>query len=254
MIINEASRLGKVTTYYFARKLAEIEKMNRDSKDQVINLGIGSPDIDPPAQVVDRLHEATSISGAHKYQSYRGILPLRKAYAEWYKRHFEVSLDPESEILPLIGSKEGIMHISMTYLNPGDKVLVPDPGYPAYTAVSQISQAEVVKYTLSEKNNWLPDFEALASQDLNDVKIMWINYPHMPTGAKATLSFFKEIVDFGRKHNILVCHDNPYTFILNGDPISIFQIPGAKDVCLELTSLSKNYNMAGWRVGAISGK
>jgi len=253
MIIPEAQRLSKVKTYYFARKLAEIDQMNKDGGDQIINLGIGSPDIDPPKEVVDRLHASTSIVGAHKYQSYRGVPELREAYSQWYSNHFGVTIDPATEIFPLIGSKEGIMHISMSFLNPGDKVLVPDPGYPAYTAVSEICQAEIVTYTLTAEKGWLPDLAALEKKDLEGVKIMWINYPHMPTGAVATLAFFEEVVAFGRKHGILICHDNPYTFILNEDPISLMQVEGAKEICLELTSLSKNYNMAGWRVGAIAG-
>lgn len=254
MIIQEADRLKKVSTYYFARKLAEIDQMNKDGNDQVINLGIGSPDINPPVSVIDRLKEATTITGVNKYQSYRGTPALRQAFTSWYDRHFGVSLNPDNEILPLIGSKEGIMHISMAFINPGDQVLVPDPGYPAYTAITEICQGEVVKYELSSDNNWLPDLRKLEDKDLSRIKIMWINYPHMPTGAKATIKFFEEIIAFGKSHNILICHDNPYTFILNDDPISLMQVEGAQEVALELTSLSKNYNMAGWRVGAVAGQ
>lgn len=254
MIIREADRLKKVSTYYFARKLAEIDQMNKDGQPQVINLGIGSPDIDPPSSVVSVLKKATDIKGVHKYQSYRGTIALRQAFTSWYDRHFGVSLNPDNEILPLIGSKEGIMHISMAFINPGDKVLVPDPGYPAYTAISEICQAEVIKYRLSADNGWIPDLDALEKQNLEGVKMMWINYPHMPTGAKAQMSFFKDVITFGKSHNILICHDNPYTFILNDEPISLLQVEGAREVALELTSLSKNYNMAGWRVGAVAGQ
>ncbi|NNF32838.1 MAG: aminotransferase class I/II-fold pyridoxal phosphate-dependent enzyme [Saprospiraceae bacterium] len=253
MIIPEAHRLSKVKTYYFARKLAEIDQMNQDGNVPVINLGIGSPDINPPASVVNAIQEASDLPGVNKYQSYRGIPELRAAFSNWYKRHFQVEMDDHSEILPLIGSKEGIMHISMAFLNPGDQVLVPNPGYPAYTAVSEICQAEIRHYDLKEKNNWLPDLEALEAQDLSKVKIMWINYPHMPTGATATIAFFEKVVAFAKRNDILICHDNPYTFILNNDPVSIMQVEGAKEVALELTSLSKNYNMAGWRVGAVAG-
>ena len=253
MIIPEAKRLSKVKTYYFARKLAEIDQMNKEDNVPVINLGIGSPDIEPPSSVIEAIHHASDQSGVNKYQSYRGTPELRKAFSDWYQNHFEVSLSPDNEILPLIGSKEGIMHISMAFLNPGDQVLVPNPGYPAYTAVSEICQAEIVPYDLKEENNWMPDLDQLETEDLSRVKIMWINYPHMPTGAKASLKFFNSIVAFAKRNNILICHDNPYTFILNEEPISIMQVDEAKDVALELTSLSKNYNMAGWRVGAVSG-
>ncbi len=253
MIIPEAARLSKVKTYYFASKLAEIDKMNKEDNVSVINLGIGSPDIEPPSVVVDKLSETSLEPGVNKYQSYRGISALRQAFSDWYERHFEVELDNDNEILPLIGSKEGIMHISMAFLNPGDQVFVPNPGYPAYTAISEICQAEVKYYNLKEKNNWLPDLDAMESQDLSKVKIMWINYPHMPTGATAPRKFFERLVAFAKRNNILICHDNPYTFILNDDPISIMQIEGSRDVALELTSLSKNYNMAGWRVGAVTG-
>ncbi len=253
MIIKEADRLSSVSTYYFATKLKQVAQMNQDGGVPVINLGIGSPDLNPPEGAVERLIASTTEEGVNKYQSYAGIPALRKAFAEWYDKHFKVNLNSDSEILPLIGSKEGIMHISMAFLNPGDQVLVPNPGYPAYSAVSKLCGAEIVQYALTEKQGWLPDLNALSKQNLEKVKIMWINYPHMPTGARASKAFFKEVVTFAREHNILLCHDNPYTFILNEDPMSIFQVEGAREVCLELTSLSKNYNMAGWRVGAVAG-
>ncbi len=253
MIIAPAHRLGKVKTYYFANKLAEIDKMNQESAPKVINLGIGSPDLLPPDEAMHTITSSIEKEGAHQYQSYRGIPALRQAFSQWYQRHFNVVLDPGREILSLIGSKEGIMHISMSFINSGDKVLVPDPGYPAYTAITELCEGEVVPYALSESNNWWPDIHQLAKINLSGVKIMWINYPHMPTGAKGDLSMFEELVAFAKEKNILLCHDNPYTFILNDKPLSIFQVKGAKDVALELTSLSKNYNMAGWRVGALAG-
>lgn len=253
MIINPADKLRHISTYYFARKLAEIREMNADGGATVINLGIGSPDLDPPAEVISALHNQSDEIGANQYQSYRGIPQLRESYVGWYRRHFGVSLDSETEILPLIGSKEGIMHISMAFLNPGDQVLVPNPGYPAYTAVTKLCEAEVIEYKLNADLNWLPDLGQLEKTDLSKVKIMWVNYPHMPTGAKASKTFFDELVAFGKRNNILICHDNPYTFILNEEPLSIMQSEGAKEVALELTSLSKNYNMAGWRVGAVAG-
>ncbi len=253
MIIKEADRLSSVSTYYFATKLKQVAQMNQDGGSPVINLGIGSPDLNPPRGAVERLISSSSDEGVNKYQSYAGIPKLRQAFSGWYGRHFSVQMDADSEILPLIGSKEGIMHISMAFLNPGDEVLVPNPGYPAYSAVSKLCGATVVEYALKEEHAWLPDLDALSSQNLDKVKIMWLNYPHMPTGARASTAFFKEVVSFAREHNILLCHDNPYTFILNQDPMSIFQVEGAREVCLELTSLSKNYNMAGWRVGAVAG-
>jgi aspartate/methionine/tyrosine aminotransferase len=253
MIISPADRLGKVETYYFAKKLAEIDQMNIDGDEKVINLGIGSPDLSPPFTSIEQVTKAMGREGAHKYQSYKGIPALRIAFAKWYERYFNVTVNPEKELLPLIGSKEGIMHISMAFLNPGDQVLVPDPGYPAYSAVTKICGGEIMKYRLTDKNDWLPDFEALEKLDLSKVKIMWINYPHMPTGAKASREVFEEVIAFGKKNQILICHDNPYTFILNEEPASLLEIDGAMDVGLELTSLSKNYNMAGWRIGVLAG-
>lgn len=253
MIIQPADRLQHVSTYYFAKKLAEIDQMNKDGQPQVINLGIGSPDLAPPQSVIDQLYQSSQKEGAHKYQSYRGIPGLRMAYSGWYKRNFDVDLDSNSEILPLIGSKEGIMHIGMAFLNPGDQVLVPNPGYPAYSAVSSICGAEQIEYTMLPENEWLPDLKDLEKKDLSRVKIMWVNYPHMPTGAVASRSFFKDLIAFAKRNKILIVHDNPYTFILNEDPTSILEIEGVKEVAIELTSLSKNYNMAGWRIGAVAG-
>ena len=248
----KAKRLNKIEEYYFSSKLREIEEMNR-SGENVINLGIGNPDLRPPAGVVDKLTESSKDPGNHGYQSYRGISALRQAFSEWYKIYYGVDLDPDSEILPLMGSKEGIFYISMAFLNEGDKVLVPDPGYPTYKAVSEMVGGEAVPYDLTEKNRWFPDLDSLDKSDLSQVKLMWVNYPHMPTGAKANRSFFKELVDFGKKHDIILCHDNPYSFILGEDPISLLETENSKNYVLELNSLSKSHNMAGWRVGMIAG-
>lgn len=251
-IVQTASRLGEVKEYYFSTKLKEIAKMNEEGE-PVINLGIGNPDMSPPKEVIDTLIVQSQQKDVHGYQSYVGTPELRKAFADWYKAYFNVSLQADSEILPLIGSKEGIMHISMTYLEPGDEVLIPNPGYPAYRAVANLTGASVREYALSEKNGWLPDLEALGQQDLSKVKIMWVNYPHMPTGAQATKAFFQDLIGFAKKHQILVCNDNPYSFILNDQQLSIFSAEGAMDVALELNSLSKAHNMAGWRVGMLGG-
>ena len=251
-IIQTASRLGEVKEYYFSTKLKEIAQMNEQGE-QVINLGIGNPDLSPPKEVIQTLAAQSSQQKVHGYQSYVGIPELREAFAKWYHKYFSVTLNPADEILPLIGSKEGIMHISMTYLEKGDEVLIPNPGYPAYRAVANLTGASIKEYQLSEKNGWLPDLEALAKEDLTKVKIMWVNYPHMPTGAQATTSFFEQLIDFARAKEILVCNDNPYSFILNDQPLSIFSADGAKEVALELNSLSKAHNMAGWRVGMLAG-
>lgn len=251
-VVKTASRLGEVKEYYFSTKLKEIAKMNEEGE-RVINLGIGNPDMSPPKEVIDTLIVQSQQKNVHGYQSYVGIPALREAFANWYKKYFDVSLQADSEILPLIGSKEGIMHISMTYLESGDEVLIPNPGYPAYRAVANLAGASVREYDLSEKNGWLPDLDALGQQDLSKVKIMWVNYPHMPTGAQATKAFFQELVDFAKKHQILVCNDNPYSFILNDQPLSIFSAEGAMEVALELNSLSKAHNMAGWRIGMLGG-
>lgn len=248
MIIEPAQRVANVQEYYFSRNNRRLDDLRSKGVD-VINLGIGSPDMPPPANVINTLAEAAAQPNAHGYQSYVGIPALREGYAEWYNRSYGVKLDAKTEILPLIGSKEGIFHISMAFLNPGDGVLVPDPGYPTYSSVSNLVGAKVVKYKLYEHLNWQPDFDELEKMDLKGVKLMWINYPNMPTGAPATMELYQKIVDFGRKHNILICNDNPYSFILHKEPISLLSIPGAKDVAIELNSMSKAHNMAGWRFG-----
>jgi len=216
-------------------------------------LGIGNPDLSPPKEVIEMLTAQSSQQKVHGYQSYVGIPELREAFAKWYQTYFGVTLNPADEILPLIGSKEGIMHISMTYLEKGDEVLIPNPGYPAYRAVANLTGATIREYKLSEENGWLPDLESLAKEDLSKVKIMWVNYPHMPTGAQATTAFFEKLVTFAQEKEILICNDNPYSFILNDSPLSIFSAAGAKEVALELNSLSKAHNMAGWRVGMLGG-
>ena len=216
--------------------------------------GVGSPDLAPPNQVIETLEEASKKSDVHGYQSYTGISELREAFSKWYEKHFDVKINPANEILPLIGSKEGIMHITMAFLDPGDIVLVPDPGYPAYQTISSIAGAQVINYTLSEANNYLPDIDKLRTLDLDKVKIMWINYPHMPTGSKGNKKLFEELIDLAREHNFLICNDNPYALILNDQALSIFNIEGARSHCLELCSLSKHYNMPGWRIGAVVGQ
>lgn len=252
-MIAPAKRLNDVTTYYFARKLAEIDGMNKDGRASVINLGIGSPDLFPPQQVVDQLLQSLETDDAHKYQSYKGIPALRKAFSTWYNTHFGVNIHPDTQILPLIGSKEGVMHVSMSFLDPGDEVLVPNPGYPSYAMCTRLAGGVPVDMPLQETLGWKPDLQQLRKMDLSKVKLMWLNYPNMPTGAKADHTFFTELVSFAKEHNILICHDNPYTFILNDHPLSIFNAPDADEVAIELISLSKCYNMAGWRVGAVIG-
>ncbi|MCF7559101.1 aminotransferase class I/II-fold pyridoxal phosphate-dependent enzyme [Sabulilitoribacter multivorans] len=251
-MIEAANRLQTVEEYYFSKKLREVGLLIASGK-PVINLGIGSPDLQPPQKVVDAITASFQNPSAHKYQSYQGLPELREAIAKFYKEHFSVSLNPSNEILPLMGSKEGIMHISMAYLNEGDEVLIPNPGYPTYQSVTKLVGAKGVLYELDEANNWMPDFKALEKLDLSKVKLMWVNYPHMPTGAKPSKYVFEELVAFGKKHNILIVNDNPYSFILNESPKSILNVEGAKDVCLELNSLSKTFNMAGWRVGMVVG-
>lgn len=250
MHIDVAHRLQHTEEYYFSKKLREIDEMNKRGA-QVINLGIGSPDLPPHPEVLRVLNEEASKATAHGYQSYKGALALREAMADWYARYYNVNLNPQTEVLPLIGSKEGIVHICMTYLQEGDRVLIPNPGYPAYTSAVRLSGATAVPYELKASNQWQPDFEALEESDLSHVKMMWINYPHMPTGAPATMELFERIVAFGKKHNILICHDNPYSFILNDKPLSLMAIPEAKEVAIELNSLSKSSNMAGWRIGML---
>lgn len=253
MIISAANKLNDVTTYYFARKLAEIDAMSYDGGAYVLNLGIGSPDLKPPTSVTDKLVETLAQEDAHKYQSYKGILSLRSAFSSWYGQHFGYHPDPNTQILPLIGSKEGVMHVSMSFLNPVDEVLVPNPGYPSYGMCTKLAGGIAIDMPLLENLGWKPDLDALEKRDLGKVKLMWINYPNMPTGAKADLDFFDKLVHFARKHQILICHDNPYAFILNDHPLCIFNVAGAEDCAIELVSLSKCYNMAGWRVGAVVG-
>jgi aspartate/methionine/tyrosine aminotransferase len=250
--ITTASRLGEVKEYYFSVKLKEIAALNQEGKN-ILNLGIGSPDLPPHSAVMEALCQHVGRANSHGYQSYAGIPELRKAIAEWYQRYFNVEIDPDQEVLPLIGSKEGLMHIAMTYLEPGDEVLVPNPGYPAYQAVSKLTGADIRFYDLKEENNWLPDLELLSGQDLSKVKLMWVNYPNMPTGAVATRKIFEALVSFGKAHQILIVNDNPYTFILSDQYKSIMAVDGAKEVALELNSLSKSHNMAGWRVGLLVG-
>lgn len=255
--IVSADRLKNVSEYYFSVKLKEIEKMRAVGRD-IINLGIGSPDLPPRKSVVDSLCNCASRSNSHGYQSYIGIPELRNGFANLYKEKYNVELNPDCEILPLMGSKEGIMHISMAFLNVGDSVLIPNPGYPTYSSVSKLLGANIIEYKLNEENNWYPDIEKLEQDNasgkinLRRVKLMWCNYPNMPTGASGSVKLFEELVAFGRKHNIVICHDNPYSFILNEKPISILSIPGAKDICIELNSMSKTFNMPGWRVGMVA--
>lgn len=250
MEIQVAKRLQHTEEYYFSKKLREIDEMNKAGA-QVINLGIGSPDLPPHPDVIKELHAQAALPNTHGYQNYKGAPVLRQAMADWYARYYQVQLDPNSQILPLIGSKEGIVHICMTYLQEGDEVLIPNPGYPAYSSAVRITGATAIPYTLSADNNWLLDFNELEKLDLSKVKLMWINYPHMPTGALANKAFFERVIAFGKKHNILICHDNPYSFILNDSPESIMSVEGALDTAIELNSLSKSSNMAGWRIGML---
>ncbi|MEL7600899.1 MAG: aminotransferase class I/II-fold pyridoxal phosphate-dependent enzyme [Proteiniphilum sp.] len=250
MHIEPAEHIKSIQEYYFSVKLAEVARMNAEGKD-VISLAVGAPDRMPSQETIDTLCETARRPDVHAYQPYTGIPELRRAYADWYKNIYGVSL-AQDEVLPLIGSKEGILHISMTFLNFGDAVLVPNPGYPTYTSVSELLRARVIQYDLKEDEGWQPDFEALEKLDLTGVKLMWVNYPNMPTGANATPSLFEKLVAFGRKHGIIICHDNPYSFILNDTPMSILSVPGAKDICIELNSLSKSHNMSGWRMGMLA--
>jgi aspartate/methionine/tyrosine aminotransferase len=251
--ISTASRLNTVEEYYFSTKLKQIAQFKAEGI-PVINIGIGSPDLAPSQKTIDALTAAAANPDHHAYQGYQGIPALRKAFADFYATHYRVELNPASEVLPLMGSKEGIMHISMAYLEAGDETLIPNPGYPTYQAACSLAGAIVVPYELSEKTGWLPDLDALEARDLSKVKIMWVNYPHMPTGAKANLAFFERLKNFAEKHSILIVNDNPYSFILNDEPISMLAIPGMMDVGIELNSLSKSHNMAGWRIGALLGQ
>ena len=246
--IKPASRLDAVQEYYFSRKLKEVARLNAEGQD-IISLAIGSPDQPPSPQTIDKLCEVAHDPSAHGYQPTMGTMELRKAMADFYHRWYGVEVDAASEVQPLIGSKEGILHITLAFVNPGDEVLVPNPGYPTYTSLSKILGAKVVNYNLDEDNGWQPDFEELERRDLSRVKLMWTNYPNMPTGGDARMETYCKLVDFARRHDIVVVNDNPYSFILNEHPLSLLQVEGAKDCCIELNSMSKGYNMPGWRVG-----
>ena len=251
-MIEVANRLHTVEEYYFSKKLREVHMLKAAGL-PIINLGIGSPDLQPPQKVLNAIANSLSEANAHQYQSYQGLLELREAMTGFYKEHYNVSLSPKTEVLPLIGSKEGIMHISMAYLNAGDEVLIPNPGYPTYASVARLLGANPKFYDLTEASQWVPNLLELEQQDLSKVKLIWINYPHMPTGQQADYKLFEDLVAFAKRHHILLVNDNPYSFILNDHPKSILKVPGAKAVCLELNSLSKTFNMAGWRVGMIVG-
>lgn len=249
--ITPAARVNSVQEYYFSKKLKEVAEMNAAGKN-VINLGVGSPDLPPSEKTIETLCEHARNAGEHGYQPYVGIPELRGAFAGWYKKWYNVDLDPKTEIQPLIGSKEGILHISLAFLNPGDGVLVPNPGYPTYSSVSKLVEATLIPYELKEELGWQPDFEELEKMDLSNVKLMWTNYPNMPTGANATLELYEKLVSFGRRHGIIICNDNPYSFILNEHPLSILSVPGAKDICIEMNSMSKAHNMPGWRMAMLA--
>jgi LL-diaminopimelate aminotransferase len=247
-----AKRLEGIGEYYFSQKLREIDELNKAGRN-VINLGIGSPDLPPHPDVIKILQDESAKPNVHAYQNYKGSPVLRQAFAKWYQRYYGVILNPDTEVLPLIGSKEGIMHVCMTYLNEGDKALVPNPGYPTYRSAVKMAGGICVDYELKEVNSYFPDFKALEQSDLSQVKLMWVNYPQMPTGQLPTRELFEQLIAFGKKHNILICHDNPYSFILNNFPMSLLSIEGAKDIAVELNSLSKSQNMAGWRIGVLCG-
>lgn len=252
MELLKSNRLAGIGEYYFSEKLREIDQLNKAGKN-IINLGIGSPDLPPHPSVVQVLQEQASFTNTHAYQSYKGVPALRNAIANWYDSFYQVKLNPETQILPLLGSKEGIMHICMTYLNEGDEVLIPNPGYPTYTSAVKLAGGIPIYFDLTEEGNWEPDFISLEVKDLSNVKLMWVNYPQMPTGKKPTLELFNKLIDFGKKHQILICHDNPYSFILNDAPMSLLSVEGALETAIELNSLSKSQNMAGWRVGMLCG-
>ena len=249
--ISPARRVESVKEYYFSKKLKEIAQMNAHGAN-VISLGIGGPDRPPHSDVVDVLCTEAHKPGNHSYQPYVGLPELRKAYADWYERVYGVALNPSTEIQPLIGSKEGILHTTLAFVNPGDAVLVPNPGYPTYTSVSRLAEAQIINYDLTEENGWEPDFAQLESLPLEKVKLMWVNYPHMPTGKQASIVVFEKLIDFGRRHNIVIVNDNPYSFILNDKPLSILSVEGAKDIAIEMNSLSKSHNMAGWRMAMLA--
>ena len=251
-MIKHAKRLDSVEEYYFSKKLREVSKMIALGK-PVINMGVGSPDLYPSEKVIDEINSSLSDQVAHKYQSYQGIYELRKSISSFYKKYFNVEVNPENEVLPLMGSKEGIMHVSLAFLNPGDEVLIPNPGYPTYLAVTKLVEAKPRFYNLSQANNWFPDIEELEKSDLSNVRIMWINYPHMPTGASASFKQFEQLINFAKKNNILIINDNPYSFILNDNHTSLLSVDNSKEVAMELNSLSKSFNMSGWRVGMLLG-
>lgn len=251
MNIKPANRLNSVSEYYFSAKLREVDQMNAAGK-QVINLGIGNPDLPPSEATIEALCTEAQKPNVHGYQSYVGIPELRNGFADWYKKWYNVDLNPSTEIQPLIGSKEGILHVTLAFVNPGESVLVPNPGYPTYTSASRLCEANIISYDLDENNNWQPDFEALEKMDLSTVKLMWVNYPNMPTGANATTELYEKLVAFGKKHSIVICNDNPYSFILNDDKLSILSVEGAKDICIEMNSMSKAHNMAGWRMAMLA--
>lgn len=252
-LLDPASRISGVEEYYFSAKLKEIREMNKMGS-PVINLGIGSPDLPPSPDTIEVLQSEAAKSHVHGYQAYNGIPELRKAFADWYLRFYHVELDPDREIQPLVGSKEGLMHIAMAFLNPGDTALVPDPGYPAYSAVTRLAGARVLNYPLLPGNDWLPDLDFIELNGVHNTKVMWVNYPHMPTGKRATYKLYEDLVHFAKTHRILLVNDNPYSFILNDEPLSILSVPGAIDTTLELNSLSKSHNMAGWRIGMVAGR
>lgn len=246
-----ARRLDSVKEYYFSKKLKEIAQLNANGAD-IISLGIGGPDRPPHKDVIDTLCSEAAVASNHSYQPYVGIPQLRQAFAAWYLRFYGVSLDANTEIQPLIGSKEGILHTTLAFVNPGDGVLVPNPGYPTYSSVSRLAEAEIFTYDLLESNNWQPDFDQLEAMPLDKIKLMWVNYPNMPTGAQAIMELFQRLVDFGKRHGIVIVNDNPYSFILHEKPLSILSVPGAKDIAIEMNSMSKSHNMAGWRIGMLA--
>lgn len=250
--VTPADRVSEIREYYFSRRLREVARLNAEGQD-IVSLGIGGPDRPPHAEVIETLCAEAALPNVHSYQISTGLPELREAFSDWYSRYYGVTLNSSTEILPLIGSKEGIMHVNLTFLNPGDGVLVPNPGYPTYTSAARLVQANVLNYNLKPENGWMPDFDELEQLPLERVKLMWVNYPHMPTGTPANEAVFKRLVDFGRRHSIVIAHDNPYSFILNNSkPLSIMQVPGAKDIAIEMNSLSKSHNMAGWRVAMLT--
>lgn len=249
--IKPADRLASVSEYYFSKKLKEVAQMNAEGKD-VISLGIGSPDMPPSEATIQTLCREAQNPDGHGYMPYVGIPELRRSFAAWYKKWYGVELNPNTEIQPLIGSKEGILHVTLAFVNPGEQVLVPNPGYPTYTSLSKILGAEVINYNLKEENGWMPDFNELEKMDMSRVKLMWTNYPNMPTGANATPELYAKLVDFARRKDIVIVNDNPYSFILNEHPLSILAVPGAKDICIEMNSMSKAHNMPGWRMAMLA--